>query len=560
MASSAKIASCLVQGISPHARGKLRILIRARNLEVKSRYLPRRLIPYPCPYPGTMVDEEFYNEFLKGWPILKRLYADRTRYADNGVMTPRFLGHGLAGVFAIFAALAFKRDKYWSPKLPNLLDLRSGVEVYTFGQPRMGNIEFANYAYQKLEGNIFRVTNMNDWVPRFPTYTPEIPFLHHPKEYWIGLADDNCDCVGEIKGREKNIKMKKVKANKVEANKVLYKCPVGKRVVDGLLEESMFCNAGTTDNDILNPLVAHFGPYFGHIILNIPLVDYWSRDPKNMGRKRLGSLLDRTTATFNNTYHIKIPIMPIRRPVYFRMNYRKVSSDISDLMQFTGGASVLYGQSSSCGLRRILPWIKPMGSAAVMSKQLVAFCELPSHLSVFIKPLRSLLNAFFFNVDYQKQRTQQSDLDDYEDENKKVENEVFIKASFDQYIKLLSVKPKSDIMLPDYRCEVIEDYYKFLYLASIYRKNYGLDPTIHKVVEGKSADLLAWSWETGEEIFVGEQAGSPTKPVLTKLSMDFFKLCRKLRDCVNVRILKAMETGSVDYNNRAVIGILGYPF
>ncbi|CAG8733950.1 15655_t:CDS:2, partial [Racocetra fulgida] len=75
---------------------------------------------------------------------------------------------------------------------------------------------------------------------------------------------------------------------------------------------------------------------------------------------------------------------------------------------------------------------------------------------------------------------------------------------------------------------------------------------VYKVVEGKCADLLAWSWETGEEIFVGEQAGPPTKPDLTKLSMDSFKLYRELRDCLNVRILNAMKIGDVNYTNRAV--------
>ncbi|GES83361.1 hypothetical protein GLOIN_2v1716154 [Rhizophagus clarus] len=97
-------------------------------------------------------------------------------------------------------------------------------------------------------------------------------------------------------------------------------------------------------------------------------------------------------------------------------------------------------------------------------------------------------------------------------------------------------------------------------LASKYRKNYELDHSLYKVVEGKCADLLAWSWETKEEIFVGEQAGPPTKPDLTKLFMDSFKLYRELRDCVNVRILNAMKIGDVNYTNRAVFGILGYLF
>ncbi|CAG8636727.1 7711_t:CDS:10 [Paraglomus occultum] len=96
--------------------------------------------------------------------------------------------------------------------------------------------------------------------------------------------------------------------------------------------------------------------------------------------------------------------------------------------------------------------------------------------------------------------------------------------------------------------------------ASKYRKNYGLDLAVQKVVEGKYADLLAWSWETGEEFFIGEQAGPPTEPDLTKFAMDSFKLYRELRDCLNVRILHAMEKGDDSYSDRAVFGVLGYLF
>ncbi|CAG8467995.1 34543_t:CDS:10 [Gigaspora margarita] len=97
-------------------------------------------------------------------------------------------------------------------------------------------------------------------------------------------------------------------------------------------------------------------------------------------------------------------------------------------------------------------------------------------------------------------------------------------------------------------------------MASKYRKNYGLNYAKDKIAEGKFADLLAWLWETGEEIFVGEQAGPPNQHDLTKLSMDSFKLYRKLRDCLNVRILHSIEKGDTNYNNRIVFGILGYLF
>ncbi|CAG8589132.1 8249_t:CDS:10, partial [Paraglomus occultum] len=96
--------------------------------------------------------------------------------------------------------------------------------------------------------------------------------------------------------------------------------------------------------------------------------------------------------------------------------------------------------------------------------------------------------------------------------------------------------------------------------ASKYRKNYGHNYIIDTVVDGKYADLLARMWKTGEEIFVGEQAGPPTRYDLTKLATDSFKLYREIRDCLNVRILRAMGKGDVNYNNRSVFGILGFLF
>ncbi|CAB4428069.1 unnamed protein product [Rhizophagus irregularis] len=59
----------------------------------------------------------------------------------------------------------------------------------------------------------------------------------------------------------------------------------------------------------------------------------------------------------------------------------------------------------------------------------------------------------------------------------------------------------------------------------LFKKNYGA------IKEGGSADLLARMWRTGEEVFVGEQAGPPSKPDLKKLTMDSFKLYREMRDC-----------------------------
>ncbi|CAG8650944.1 16728_t:CDS:10 [Funneliformis caledonium] len=174
--------------------------------------------------------------------------------------------------------------------------------------------------------------------------------------------------------------------------------------------------------------------------------------------------------------------------------------------------------------------------------------------------------------------------------------------SLDQYIKLMSVKPRRKAVLPKCWQQILDDYFSqpkifilikdgdsneatqfknYLYkplpdisalrtsehhywsefghrffskalqdfvnldwrilevpvYAFKYRKNYGINHIFQKVVDGKSADILAWTWDSGEEVFVGEQAGPPTVQDLTKYAFDSFKLYRELRDCLNVRIL-----------------------
>ena len=59
-----------------------------------------------------------------------------------------------------------------------------GVELMTFGQPRIGNAAFASYFKTHLPHAI-RVTHARDIVPRLPPYFsffPEKTYHHFPRE------------------------------------------------------------------------------------------------------------------------------------------------------------------------------------------------------------------------------------------------------------------------------------------------------------------------------------------------------------------------------------------
>ncbi|KAG9307844.1 hypothetical protein G9A89_023409 [Geosiphon pyriformis] len=75
----------------------------------------------------------------------------------------RFVGHGLGGAFAVFAALSFLAH------FPG-----RNIAVYTYGEPRIGNNEFAIYI-AKLMGDqklkVFRSTRTDDPIVHWPQWT-----------------------------------------------------------------------------------------------------------------------------------------------------------------------------------------------------------------------------------------------------------------------------------------------------------------------------------------------------------------------------------------------------
>ncbi|KAG9293111.1 hypothetical protein G9A89_016473 [Geosiphon pyriformis] len=82
----------------------------------------------------------------------------------------------LGGVFAVLSALSFK-EAYPERE----------VTVYTYGQPRIGNVEFANYVdsvfSKKYNPNIYRMTKLSDKLPLIPER--ERNYKHHSEEFFL---------------------------------------------------------------------------------------------------------------------------------------------------------------------------------------------------------------------------------------------------------------------------------------------------------------------------------------------------------------------------------------
>lgn len=87
-------------------------------------------------------------------------------------------GHSLGGALALLAALDI-RALFPSVK----------VALYTYGQPRVGNLEFSNYADQLLPISYKRVVHYDDMVAHVP---PRISgYQHAGDEVWYKNKQDD---------------------------------------------------------------------------------------------------------------------------------------------------------------------------------------------------------------------------------------------------------------------------------------------------------------------------------------------------------------------------------
>ncbi|KAG9288956.1 hypothetical protein G9A89_019578 [Geosiphon pyriformis] len=171
------------------------------------------------------VDKIFYTDFLeaKDEIILYLLNMINTS-TKTGLY---LLGHRLGGVYAIFTALLIQE---LSSKIENFI-------VYTFGLPRIGNMEFARHVNNQL--TVYRVTLMDDQITRFPFQTSNIAhvmYVHPGMEYWIKTQ---CDC---------------------DRFDLIY-CPVIDDKDEDILIENPYCNNAQPEHE---PKFTYDGPYFGY--------------------------------------------------------------------------------------------------------------------------------------------------------------------------------------------------------------------------------------------------------------------------------------------------------
>lgn len=142
---------------------------------IEDLYWKQLDLSYPG-MPDAMVHHGFFSAYHNTTirpGVLDAIERAKKLYGDMDIMVT---GHSMGGAMASFCAL----DLRVNHKARN-------VQLVTFGQPRIGNANFATY-YSELLPNAIRVTNQHDIVPHLPPYYyhfPQKTYHHFPREVWI---------------------------------------------------------------------------------------------------------------------------------------------------------------------------------------------------------------------------------------------------------------------------------------------------------------------------------------------------------------------------------------
>ncbi|KAL5536172.1 hypothetical protein ACEPAF_4277 [Sanghuangporus sanghuang] len=124
---------------------------------------------------------------FRGSLSIQDFFLELDAHEDHALVST---GHSLGGALASIAGISLAAN---FPGVP--------LQVFTFGQPRTGNAEYAQFA-EDLIGteNIFRAVHTTDGVPTsIPT---SIGYQHHATKYWQFQDPSAADTVIQCTGRE----------------------------------------------------------------------------------------------------------------------------------------------------------------------------------------------------------------------------------------------------------------------------------------------------------------------------------------------------------------------
>ncbi|KAG9289564.1 hypothetical protein G9A89_002337 [Geosiphon pyriformis] len=251
------IVDFLMKKVSPFPPIENREIIvyfRGKELslnEWKQREVNWAVFQFPnvssIPSKNPLVDKVWYehaqkmiNEGQLFKKIARLVVLAREKQVENHIqiLKVKFTGHGIGGAYAVLAGCLYELEALKDSLSDNRDRMKlfsDQIEIYSFGQPRIGNKNFAKLVNEKC--SIVRVTHTNDYVPQFPVAKEGEQYVHSNVEHWI--ASRECDCPNP------------------DEYKPIYRCEVF-----GDPGENPNCNSGQLYKEAESYL-AHKGPYLG---------------------------------------------------------------------------------------------------------------------------------------------------------------------------------------------------------------------------------------------------------------------------------------------------------
>ena len=121
---------------------------------------------------GCTADQGFWESWVEARTgVVATLKATAAKYPSSKVVVT---GHSLGAAIAELAAAEIK--KAGTP-----------ADLYTFGSPRVSGAALADFVSNQGMGSIYRVTHLNDPVPRLPPTA--LGFVHVRPEYYISSGN-----------------------------------------------------------------------------------------------------------------------------------------------------------------------------------------------------------------------------------------------------------------------------------------------------------------------------------------------------------------------------------